>query len=193
MFFLFELVQRINFWENADRIGPDIPYTHWRLHFKSTMRQLCQKKFKHFGKDAEVRPGAYAVCCSKISLGQRVIVRPGSVLQADPRDGESGIIIEDDVMLGQGVSIYVNNHFYRSRIPIIDQGYYKSEGVKIKKGAWVGANVVILPGVTIGLNAVVGAGSIVTRSIPDRVVVAGNPARIIKTPRNKYRKQNKRK
>ena len=50
----------------------------------------------------------------------------------------------------------------------------------MKRGCWVGANAIILPGVTIGENAVVGAGSVVTKSIPDKVVAVGNPARIIR-------------
>jgi acetyltransferase-like isoleucine patch superfamily enzyme len=159
-------------------LGPDIPLTHWRLHFKSSMRALCERKFLHFGPGAEFRPGAYAVACSKISLGRRVVVRPGSYLMAES-DGE--ITIEDDVLMGAGVHIYVNNHRFDDRaVPIIDQGYLPPEPVLLKKGCWVGANVVILPGVTIGENSVIGAGSVVTRSIPDRVLAAGCPARVIR-------------
>ena len=53
-------------------------------------------------------------------------------------------------------------------------------GPTIKKYAKIGANSTILPGIVIGENALVGAGSVVTRDVPDNVVVAGNPARIIK-------------
>jgi acetyltransferase-like isoleucine patch superfamily enzyme len=175
-----EFRARVRFWKSADRIGPDVPYTHWRLHFKSTMRHLCESKFKRFGAGAEVRPGAYAVCCSKISLGDRVIVRPGCMLFSDPREQGAEIIIEEDVMMGSGVHIYVHNHrFDDPGLPIIDQGHYPSESVILKRGCWVGANSIVLPGVTIGENAVVGAGSVVTRSIGARVVAAGNPARVI--------------
>jgi acetyltransferase-like isoleucine patch superfamily enzyme len=178
---LSEVWSRIGFWKSADRIGPDIPYTHWRLHFKSSMLRLCKSKFKYFDDSAEFRPGAYAVGCSKISLGQRVIIRPGNMLFADPREGGAGITIEDDVMLGSGVHIYVHNHrFDDTNTPIIDQGFYSSAPVVLKKGCWVGANAIILPGVTVGENAVVGAGSVVTKSVPNRVVSAGNPAKIIR-------------
>lgn len=174
-----ELINRIYFWREADRIGPDIPYTHWRLHFKSTMLDLCKRKFKRFGDCAEFRPCAYAACCSEISIGQRVIIRPGSMLFADTMGGV--IVIEDDVMLGCGVHIYANNHrFDDPNKPIIDQDYYPSKPVVLKKGCWIGANAIILPGVVIGENSVVGAGSIVTKDIPDRVVAVGNPARVIR-------------
>ena len=96
-------------------------------------------------------------------------------------DLKTSIIIEDNVMMGAGVQIHVNNHrFDDSIIPLIDQGYYPDEPVTLKNGCWIGANAIILPGVTIGRNAVVGAGSIVTKSVPDGVLVAGNPARFIK-------------
>jgi acetyltransferase-like isoleucine patch superfamily enzyme len=178
--FFFEIFEKIKFWMHADRIGIDMPNTHWQLYFKSTMRRLCLKKFKDFGSDAEVRPGACIVGCSKISIGKRVVIRPFSVIEADPREKECGIKIEDDVLLGPGVHIYVSDHSYKSRLPIIDQGYSKSKEVVIKKGAWIGADAIILKGVTIGYNSVVGAGSVVTKSVPDRSIVAGNPAKVIK-------------
>jgi len=175
---LRDIYKKIRFCIETDRIGPDIPFTHWMLHFKSSMRKLCQKKFMKFGENSEFRAGAYAVWCSHISIGKNVIIRPNTVLMPDEF---AQIDIEDNVMIGMGVHIYVNNHkFDNIKVPIIEQGYYPSEGVRIKEGAWIGANSIILPGVTIGKNSVIGAGSIVTRSIPDAVVAAGNPAKIIK-------------
>lgn len=175
-----EFIERIKFWKTADRIGPDMPYTHWRLFFKSTMVSLCQNKFKHFDSTAEFRPGAYAFCCSKISIGKRVVIRPASILHADDRKGEHGIIIEDNVLLGPGVHIYTNTHRFDLSKPFIDQGYYPSGQVVLKNGCWIGANAIILQGVTIGKNSVVGAGSVVTKNVPAKMVVAGIPAKIIK-------------
>src|SRR3989344_3846093 len=100
-----EFFDRIKFWQTEDRLGPDMPLTHWRLYFKSTMVKLCQKKFKHFDSTADFRPGAYAFCCSKISLGKRVVIRPGCVLHADDRNTGKGIIIEDDVLVGLNVHV----------------------------------------------------------------------------------------
>ncbi|PIQ55537.1 MAG: acetyltransferase [Comamonadaceae bacterium CG12_big_fil_rev_8_21_14_0_65_59_15] len=172
---LQETLNRIKWMRQQDRIGPDLPITHWRLHLKSAMNELCRAKFAHFGEDAEVRPGAYIIFCSRVHLGSRVVIRPGCMLFSDP---EGFITIEDDVMLGSGVHVYVSNHEYSNpSIPIIDQGSRKFSHVYLRRGCWIGANAIILPGVEIGENAVVGAGSIVTKNVPARTVVAGNPAK----------------
>ena len=184
MLVVSELFKRINFWRQCDRIGPDIITQHWRLYFSSTMRRLCLSLFADFKEGAEFRPGSYAHSCSKISIGKNVVVRPGSFISADPRKGGGSIIIEDDVLLGPCLHVYTNNHSFRnSDCTIINQGYPPAkscDSVIIKNGAWIGANVTLLPGVTVGENSVIGAGSTVTKSVLSRVVVAGNPARIIK-------------
>jgi acetyltransferase-like isoleucine patch superfamily enzyme len=149
------------------------------------MRQLCINKFKKFGVGSEFRPGAYSECCSKISIGDNVVIRPGTFLFADPTPGGGGITIEDKVLIGSGVHFYTNNHAYSdvSR-NIYDQGYPEStenNSIILKKGCWVGAAAIILPGVTVGENAVIGAGSVVTNNIPANTVAAGNPARVIKS------------
>jgi acetyltransferase-like isoleucine patch superfamily enzyme len=142
---------------------------------------LCKKKFKRFPNTAQFRPGAYAIGCSKIEIGNRVIVRPGCMFFGESNSLATSILIEDDVMMGSGVHIYINNHrFDRMDIPFIDQGHYPAKPVILRKGCWIGANVIILPGVEIGENSVVGAGSVVTKSFPKGVVVAGNPAKFIK-------------
>jgi acetyltransferase-like isoleucine patch superfamily enzyme len=176
-----DFIKKRKFDKKADRLGPDIPFTHWRLFFKKTMLKLCKKKFKSFGDSSEFRAGAYAVVCSKISIGNRVVIRPGTMLFADPHENGAGITIENDVLIGSCVHFYVGNHnFENPNMPIIDQGHTGSKPIVLKKGCWIGANVVILPGVVIGENTVIGAGSVVTKSIPSGVVAAGNPAKIIK-------------
>ena len=59
--------------------------------------------------------------------------------------------------------------------------YTRVANVSIGNNVWLGGGVTILPGVTLGDNVVVGAGSVVTKSFPDNVVIAGNPAKVIKT------------
>lgn len=165
----------------SDRLGPDCPFTHWKLYFKSSMKNICKSKFKYFSESSEFRAGAYAITCSKISLGKRVVIRPNTMLFADPREGNGYITIEDDVMIGSGVHIYVSNHKYTLKnTNIMDQGHNEAEDVLLEEGCWIGANSIILAGVTVGENAVIGAGSVVTKSIPSYCVAVGNPARVIK-------------
>ena len=92
------------------------------------------------------------------------------------------IQIGDFALIGSGVHIYVSNHkFSDPTKAIYFQGHSKVKPVILEEGCWIGANAILLPGVRIGRNAVVGAGSIVTKSVPDYTVVAGNPARVIKS------------
>jgi len=176
------LINKIKYDIYADRLGPDCPFTHWKLYFKNSMKKLCKKKFNSFADSAEFRAGAYAVVCSKISLGERVVIRPTTMLFAFPNNTTDGsIIIEDNVMLGSGVQIYTSNHRYDIKgKDSIDQGYSSPKSVFLRKGCWLGANVIVLNGVTIGENSVIGAGSIVTKSIPSNVVAVGSPAKIVK-------------
>ena len=109
------------------------------------------------------------------------VIRPQSMLFADPRDFAGKIVIEDDALIGSGVHIYTANHELSDRdIPIAKQGHREARDVVLRVGSWIGANAIILPGVEIGAGAVVGAGSIVSRSIPEGCIAAGNPARVIR-------------
>lgn len=176
---LSEILRKRKFDKAADRIGPDCPFTHWRLYFKSLGKKLCKKKFKFFPDSAEMRPHSYAVVTSEISLGENVVIRPGCMFFADKQGGY--IEIGDNVLFGSGVHIYTNDHAFADKTkPISEQGYTPSAPVIIKMGAWCGANSVILKGVTIGENSVVAAGAVVTRDVPPYSVVAGVPAKIIK-------------
>ena len=181
-----ELIGRIRFWRNAERIGPDIPLTHWRLYLKTSMRKLCIKKFKSFGEESEFRPGAFAEACSKISIGSGVTIRPGTFLFADPEIGGPGIIIEDKVSIETCVQFFSNNHEFCEKNKLIyDQGFEKGDKYKsivVKKSSWVDSGAIIPPEVEVGENAVIGVGTVATKSVPlPRVVCFGNSGRIIKT------------
>ena len=179
---LFEIFSRLKFWLNTDRLGPDIVGTHYRLYFKKSGRKLCEKRFKYFGTNSEFRPGAYAFACSRISIGKSVVIRPNTMLFADDRPNGAEITIEDFALIGSGVHFYVSNHRYSdTSIPIYNQGHFPSKSIVVKTGSWIGANAIILPGVTIGKNSVVGAGSVVTKDVPDYTIAVGNPAHVIKT------------
>lgn len=87
-----------------------------------------------------------------------------------------GITIEDDVQIGPKVNLITENHpLNPSDRKSLDLG-----AVVIKKNVWLGAACIILPNVTVGENSVVAAGAVVTKDVPDNVVVAGVPAKIVK-------------
>lgn len=95
--------------------------------------------------------------------------------------GGGGVHIGDRVYLSPMVHIYPSNHVFDDpEVPFIEQGI-TCQGVTIEDDCWIGAMVVILDGVTIGRGSVVAAGAVVTRSVPARSVVAGVPARIIRS------------
>ena len=91
------------------------------------------------------------------------------------------IIIGNDVLIASNVLITSENHLINpeSKLSYMSQGI-ESEKVIIEDGVWIGEKSVILPGVTIGKKSIIGAMSVVTHSIPEYCIAAGNPAKIIK-------------
>ena len=82
------------------------------------------------------------------------------------------------VMIGPAVQIYTAAHPIQAEARI--RGWEVTKPIVIEDKVWLGGGAILLPGVQIGRNAVVGAGAVVTRSVPANTVVAGNPARVIR-------------
>jgi len=96
------------------------------------------------------------------------------------------IIIGNNCLISQNVSIIATNHGYKLGELIQDQAWdLENNFVTIKNDVWIGCGSIILPGVTIGNGVVIAAGSIVTKDIPDNAIVKGIPAKIMK-----YRTEN---
>jgi len=94
-----------------------------------------------------------------------------------------GVTIEDDVFIGHGVT-FINDIYPRATAPgggLQTEKDWEVEPTLIKRGASIGSGATILARVTVGENAMVGAGSVVTRSVPANTVVAGNPARVFRS------------
>ena len=86
--------------------------------------------------------------------------------------------IGDNAQIAPNVSIYTAGHPIHPESR--NSGYEYGIDVTIGDNVWIGGNVCIMPGVTIGNNVVIGAGSVVTKDLPDNVIAAGNPCRIIR-------------
>jgi acetyltransferase-like isoleucine patch superfamily enzyme len=94
-----------------------------------------------------------------------------------------GVHIEDNCFIGHGV-MFTNDLFPRATNEDGSQqtdADWKVIETHVKKGASIGSNATILCGITIGEGALIGAGAVVTKNVPPRTVVAGNPAKVIKT------------
>lgn len=95
----------------------------------------------------------------------------------------SGGVIEigKNCSISQHITMIASNHNIRKGTDINKQGWDETKtGIYIGDDVWIGANSVILPGVRIGSGAVIGAGSIVTKDIPENAIAIGNPAKVIK-------------
>ncbi|NWK55232.1 sugar O-acetyltransferase [Verrucomicrobiaceae bacterium N1E253] len=97
------------------------------------------------------------------------------------------IHIGDNALIGSGVNISTASHPVEASQRILEhdgkhQGYATTSApVRIGEGAWVGSSATILSGISIGKNTTIGAGSVVTKNIPDNCVAVGNPCRVLRS------------
>ena len=93
-----------------------------------------------------------------------------------------GVTIEDEVFVGHGVT-FVNDRFPRATAAsgaLQNEADWACQQTLIKRGASIGSGATILGGITIGEKSIIGAGSVVTKDVPPGVIVAGNPARVLR-------------
>ena len=110
-----------------------------------------------------------------LRIGNRCLIGRGSHIVA-----HYSIVIGDDVFTGPYVYITDQNHAYADPDVPIGRQWPTNTAVSIGPGSWLGAGVIVLPGAAIGCNVVVAAGSVVRGVVPDRCVVAGVPARVVR-------------
>nr|WP_068893150.1 acyltransferase [Pedobacter panaciterrae] len=111
-----------------------------------------------------------------ISIGNGTGINAGAYLS-----GQGGIRIGDNVIIGPGVQIFSENHNFNDPEKLIKDQGVKRIGVTIDNNCWIGARVTILDGVNIGSGCVIAAGSVVTKSVAANSIVAGVPAKVIKS------------
>lgn len=129
--------------------------------------------FASFGENSFVQPPFNVDYGCHVSIGHQCFVNMDCIFL-----DVNTITLEDKVMVGPRVSFYTAGHPIDATIR--SEGLEFGYPIRVKSGSWIGGNVVILPGVTIGENSIVAAGSVVTKDVPDHVIVSGNPARILR-------------
>lgn len=92
----------------------------------------------------------------------------------------NNVVIENDVLIASDVFIIDFNHGMNPQNGNYLQNDLEVDKVLLENGVWIGNSTIILPGVTIGEKSIIGAGSVVTKSIPPYCIAAGNPAKVIK-------------
>lgn len=117
-----------------------------------------------------------AMGCGFFRLGSHSFIGPYGSMGA-----AGGITIGNHVQLGPRVSIVAENHCFEDATRRIDQQGVWHQGVIIEDDCWIGAGAIILDGVSVGTGSVIGAGAVVTRSIPAFSVAVGCPARVIRS------------
>ena len=148
-------------------------YNHSSEEDLSYRKSLLKELFGTCGENIFIKPPFHCDYGYQIFVGENFFANFDCVfLDAAP------IEIGDNCMIGPKTCIYAISH---PLDPIERRkGIGLPKKVTIGNNVWIGGGVTILPGVSLGNNVIVGAGSVVTKSFPDNVVIAGNPAKIIK-------------
>lgn len=137
-------------------------------------QKMLKEMFAEIGENCYIEPPFRANWGGKhVHFGNNIYANFNLTLVDDTH-----IYVGDNVMFGPNVIVATAAHPIIPELRIKQAQY--NMPVIIGKNVWIGANVVILPNVKIGENTVVGAGSVVTKDIPDNVVAFGNPCKVIR-------------
>ena len=154
-------VRLLSLYEQAHPSDPDIA------------RYLLSQVLGQVGENVDIRPPLRVDYGYNITIGDGSWVNYGlTVLDVAP------VVIGADVLIGPNCSLYTAIH---PTEPGPRRAKWESAApITLKDNVWLGGSVVVCPGVSIGENSIIGAGAVVTRSIPPNSVAVGNPARVIK-------------
>ena len=144
--------------------------------------KLFEELFGSIGKNSVIKSPFTCDYGYNITVGDNLFMNSNCTIL----DGAK-VTIGDDVLIGPNVSFYTPNHAFDAKER--KAGLEQSLPITIGDNVWISGSVTITPGVTIGNNTVIGAGSVVTKDIPDNVLAVGVPCKVIRliTPEDKIK------
>lgn len=135
---------------------------------------LMHDMFAEVGEGCYIEPPLHANWGGKfLHLGRAVYCNFNLTLVDDTH-----IYLGDHVLVGPGVIFATANHPEQPELR--RQGFQYNKAIVVEENVWIGAGAILLPGVTVGKNSIIGAGSVVTRDIPQNVLAVGNPCRVLR-------------
>jgi len=144
-----------------------------RTEDASGRQAILRQLLGQIGHSLVIEPPFYCAYGQNIYLGDHVFL---NVLCTILDSNE--VRIGNHVMIGPSVQIYTAAHLLQAEPR--NRGLEVAKPIVVEDNVWIGGGAILLPGVSIGRNAVVGAGAVVSRTVPANTVVAGNPARVIR-------------
>lgn len=144
-------------------------FNHTPPYTKECSDLLHELFGENLGEGSRISAPISGACVSSMKIGKNVFINSGLLAMA-----RGGITIEDGAQIAANVQLISNNH------DPYDLMVLTCKPVLLKESCWIGAGATILPGVSVGKHAIVGAGSVVTKDVPDYAVVVGNPAKVIR-------------
>lgn len=148
-------------------------YNHSRPTETGRRRELLEELFGSVGEGVWIEPPLRLAYGSNVHVGERFYANFNLVIVDDVE-----VYIGDRVMIAPNVTITPTGHPVDPELRA--PGTQFSVPVRVGNDVWIGANAVLLPGVTIGDGSVIGAGAVVTKDVPERVVAVGNPCRVLR-------------
>ncbi len=135
--------------------------------------QIMHDLFRQVGKNVWIEPDFRCEFGKNITIGDNVYINFGCVILDCGQ-----VVIGNSTLIGPNVGIFSGNHTLDAEERAA--GGLVPKDIRIGERVWIGGNVSIVPGVSIGSNTIIAAGSVVTRDIPDGVLAAGNPCRVLR-------------
>ena len=162
-------------WNDIEKVINDNNLTNYYLKNDRRNSGVTMLDIKNI--NARIEPGA--IIRDKVIIGDKAVIMMGAVINIGAEIGE-GTMIDMNVVLGGRAKVGKNCHIGAGSVlaGVIEPP--SADPVIIEDGVVIGANAVVLEGVKVGKGSVVAAGAVVTENVPENVVVAGMPAKIIK-------------